>query len=107
MGRFKKGLCLGALLGAGLTWMSTTKKGRETREQMLNASADIYEELKEKVIVSGALDKMTKTKYYALVDAAVEKYAKKNKLTGNIASMAKKVVETQWITLQKELKKKK
>ena len=31
MGKFKKGFLFGGLLGAGIMWMSTTKKGREVR----------------------------------------------------------------------------
>ncbi|MFH0857651.1 MAG: YtxH domain-containing protein [Candidatus Magasanikbacteria bacterium] len=105
MGKFKNGLVLGALLGIGLTWMNTTKKGRETKENILNAAGDVYGDVKKKVMDSKTWESMTKTKYYKMVDSAVDTYVKDNKMAQSVAKMVKKIVQTQWPKIQQEMKK--
>ena len=107
MGKFKKGLVLGGLLGAGLTWMSTTKKGRETREKMLDQAADVYGDVKKKVLVSPQWDKMTKNEYVRMVQDCVDKYCVQNKAAQKAKSMIVKVVSAQWGNVKKEIAKKK
>lgn len=107
MGRFKKGLFLGGLLGAGVMWLNTTKKGRKMREQLLDYSADIYADVKEKVMSSDTWDTMTKSKYVAMVQDAVDKYAIKTGMAENVKNMVVKLVSSQWNQLQSEKKKKK
>lgn len=96
MGKFKKGLFLGGLLGAGLMWLNATKKGKETRDQMLDYAADVYAQVKEKVQTSEGWDKMTKNKYYKMVEEAVNKYAVENDLVDSIRDMVEKIVKAQW-----------
>lgn len=96
MGNFKKGIFLGGLLGAGLMWLNATKKGKETRDKMLDYSADVYADVKEKVMASEGWDKMTKSKYYQLVEEAVNKYAVENDLVDSVRNMVEKVVKAQW-----------
>ncbi|PIZ95053.1 MAG: hypothetical protein COX81_02015 [Candidatus Magasanikbacteria bacterium CG_4_10_14_0_2_um_filter_37_12] len=103
MGKFKKGLVFGGLLGAGLMWLSTTKKGREVREQIFDYAADVYAEVKEKVTSSEQFDKMTKNKYVSLVRETVDKYAVKNGLANNAKNMIVKLVSSQWKNIQKEV----
>lgn len=105
MGKFKKGIFLGGLLGAGLMWLNTTKKGKETRDQMLDYAADIYSDVKTKVMESEGWDKMTKTKYYKTVEAAVNKYAVENDLVDSMRDMVEKVVKAQWKKLKGEKSK--
>lgn len=107
MGKFKKGLFFGGLLGAGLMWMGTTKKGREMRDSLLDQAADVYEEVKTKVMKSDGWDKMTKQKYVAMVRDVVDTYAVQNGLAKEVKEMVVKVVGSQWKRLQAELKKKK
>lgn len=105
MGKFKKGLCLGGLLGAGLVWLNTTKKGKELREIMLDRATDIYTDLKEKILSSEQYQKMTKNQYIKMVKEYIDKYAIDNGLAENVKNMVTKVVVAQWSNLQKELKK--
>lgn len=101
MGKFKKGLFLGGLLGAGLVWMSTTKKGREVREKVLDYAAEVYSDVKDKVMASGGWDKMTKSKYIKLVRETVDTYAVKNGLARNVKNMVVKLVANQWGKMKK------
>jgi len=106
MGTFKKGLVLGGLLGAGLMWLSTTKKGREVKDQMLDHAADVYLKVKEKAVASGALKELGKNQYVVMVKEYVDKYAIENGLAENVKNMITKIVSSQWRNLQEELKNK-
>ncbi|MBU2542008.1 hypothetical protein KJ785_00410 [Patescibacteria group bacterium] len=105
MGKFKKGLCLGGLLGAGLVWLNTTQKGRETREQMLDHAAEVYVKLKEKVLTSEEYKNLNKNQYVKLVTEAVNKYAIENGLAESVKNMVVKVVSAQYKNLKGELDK--
>ncbi len=107
MGRFKKGLFLGSLLGAGVVWLNTTKKGRETKDKILDHAAVVYSKALQQARDSGALDKLTKQKYVKIVREIVDKYAIQNDLAANVKSMVVKVVGSQWSNVQKEIKKRK
>ena len=101
MGKFKKGLFVGGLLGAGLTWLNTTKKGRETREKILDYAAEVYTQVKEKVMASGGWDKMTKAKYVKIVKQVVDTYAIDNGLAANVKTTVGKLVASQWKRVKK------
>lgn len=105
MGTFKKGIFLGGLLGAGLTWMSVTQRGKEFRDKVLDQAADVYVDVKDKVMKSEAYDKLTKQEFVVMATEAVDKYAIKNGLAANAKKMIMKLVTTQWSELQKELGK--
>ncbi len=106
MGKFKKGLFLGGLLGAGLMWLNTTKKGKELREQMLDHAAEVYVKLKEGVLSSDQYKSLTKAKYVKLAKEYVDKYALENGLAENVKSMVMKVVLAQYKNLKCEIGKK-
>ncbi len=101
MGKFKKGMFLGGLLGAGLVWLNTTKKGKQVRDQVLDHAAEVFAELREKLEGSKEWDNLTKSKYVKMAKAAVEKYASKNGLPANVANMITKLVTNQWKNLKK------
>lgn len=101
MGKFKKGMFLGGLLGAGLVWLNTTKKGKQVRDQVLDHAAEIFAELREKLEGSKEWDNLTKSKYAKIAKAAVEKYASKNGIPANVAGMITKLVTNQWKNLKK------
>jgi gas vesicle protein len=105
MGRFNKGLFLGGLLGAGLVWLNFTKKGKETREQLLDHAAVVYEQIKEKAVKSKTWKEMNKNQYVALVKETVEKYAIQNGLAENVKNMIIKVVSAQWSNLREMVEK--
>jgi gas vesicle protein len=109
MGKFKKGVFLGGLLGAGMTWLNTTKKGKEVREDLINQSAFIYEDLKKKVKASKAYDDLTKKDYMVMVRGAVDKYAVKNdavkKARGAIVSLLASNYDQMKYEFDKKMKK--
>lgn len=104
MGKFKKGLFLGGLLGAGLMWLSVTKKGKEVREQMLDHASEVYVKLKNEVLISPQYKNLTKSKYVQLVKEYVDKYAVQNGLADNVKNMVIKVVSAQWDKMKEETK---
>ncbi len=105
MGKFKKGMFLGGLLGAGLVWLSTTKKGKEMREEMLDHAAEVYVGLKDKVMASEEFKNLTKNQYVKLATEAVNKYAIDNGLAENVKNMVVKIVSAQYKNLKGEIKK--
>lgn len=96
MGKFKAGIFLGGLLGAGLMWLNLTPKGRETRDQMLDHAAKIYSILKEKVQTSEQYKNLTKNEYVKLVKEYVDKYAIENGLAEKVKNIIIKVVSSQY-----------
>jgi len=107
MGRFKKGLVVGGLLGAGLVWLNTTKKGREMRDEILDYAANIYADVKEKILESENWDKVNKVKYVAMVRETLESYDSRHNLSANVKQLVEKLVINQWKNLRGEIKKKK
>lgn len=105
MGKFNKGLLFGGLLGAGMVWLGTTKKGREMREKMIDYAADVYVEVKKKIVASEQWQTMTKSAYVQMVKDAVDKYAVQNGLAESIKQMVVKLVSAQWANLKKEMGK--
>ncbi|KKQ27733.1 MAG: hypothetical protein US42_C0006G0040 [Candidatus Magasanikbacteria bacterium GW2011_GWC2_37_14] len=105
MGKFKGGLLLGGLLGAGFMWLTVTKKGKEVREKLLDQAAEVYENLKKQVLVSPQYQKLSKSEYVTLVKEYVDKYAIQNGLAENAKNMVIKIVSAQWQNLQNEIKK--
>ena len=105
MGKFKKGLCLGGLFGAGLMWLNTTKKGKEVREEMLDHAAEVYVKVKDQVLASDKYKNLTKSQYVKMVGEYVDKYAVKNGLADNVKKMVSKLVNAQWNNLKGQMKK--
>ena len=105
MGKFKKGLFFGGLLGAGLMWLNTTKKGKEMRDEMLDHAAEIYVGLKDQILTSDKYKKITKHEYVKMAQQLVNKYAVENGLADNIKKMVEKLVIAQWNNLKGEMKK--
>jgi len=105
MGKFNKGLFVGGLLGAGLVWLNFTKKGKETRDHLLDDSAVIYEQLKQKIMASGTWKEMNKSQYVVMVKEAVDKYAIQNGLAENVKNMIVKIISAQWDNLKQLMEK--
>lgn len=103
MGKFNKGLVVGGLVGAGLMWLNSSKKGKEMRAQIMDAAHEVYEGSKEKVMTSETWQHMTKTKYAQIVATLVDDYATKQKLSPKTKSMVKKLVNAQYARLKKEM----
>ena len=102
MGRFKKGLFLGGLLGAALMWLNATPKGKEFRAKLAAHLEPLYAELKASL---KQLEGPTREMYEALVERAVEEYAAKKELALEMKSTLIKELKSRWRELEKDLKK--
>ncbi|MBT3419248.1 MAG: YtxH domain-containing protein [Candidatus Magasanikbacteria bacterium] len=104
MGKFNKGVFFGGLLGAGLMWLNTTKKGKAVREEMLDHASTIYADLFSKIQKTKQWQKMKKGDYTKVVKSTVASYAKKHNLPTPMVKMVTKVLNTQWGSMIKDLK---
>ncbi len=102
MGTFKKGLFFGGILGAGLMWLNTTKRGKEMRDHLLEYAADVYEEVKVKITSSKQWEKLTKNEYVRTVEEVVNKYAVEHDLSDKVRDVVEKVVKAQWKKIKGE-----
>ncbi|MBP9695087.1 MAG: hypothetical protein KBD73_01630 [Candidatus Magasanikbacteria bacterium] len=107
MGKFTKGLFIGAGLGAGLMWLSVTKKGRALRDEMLDHASVVYSDIKDELLSSDAWRKMSKNEYVAVVKEFVDKYAIKNGLASELKELVATLLVTQWQNLKNQLPKEK
>ncbi len=96
MGTFKKGLFFGGLLGAGIMWLNTTKKGKELRDSVLDYAADVFDEVKKKITSSKQWEKLTKNEYIRTVEEVVNNYAVEHDLSDKVRDVVEKVVKAQW-----------
>lgn len=101
MGRFNKGLFFGSLLGVGLMWLSVTKKGKETRAQLLEHAGNVYEEVKEKVVAQADWQKITQSEFVKKVEEIVSSYGGTKKISADVQKMITKVVSSQYKKLKK------
>jgi len=102
MGKFKNGLIIGGAIGAFLTWLNVTPKGKELRSKILEHSDALYGQLKESI---QQLDGPTKEMYDALVERAVAEYADKKDIAIEMKNRLIKELKRRWDDLQKDLKK--
>jgi len=107
MGKFKKGLVLGGLVGAGLAWMALTPAGRKLRDKLLDESVGLYEQVKKKAIASQAWKEFNQQKYVALVRETVDKYVTKNPAARKAKDLLVKVLAAQWSRIQADVRRKK
>lgn len=105
MGRFNKGVFLGGVLGAALVWLNTTTKGKQYRNQLLDAAADIYERVKEEIMENEKVETLTKHKYVARVKRVVDTYARENELAQDTKDMIVRLLSSQWTAFKKEIKR--
>lgn len=103
MGRFKKGLFLGGLLGAALMWLNATPKGKEMRAKLTASLDPLYNELKESIKM---LEGPTREMWDALVERAVAEYADKKEMADDMKEMLIKKLKKKWSQLEKEIKTK-
>lgn len=101
MGRFKKGLFFGGLLGAALMWLNATPKGKEMRAKLAENLEPLYNELKQSL---KQLEGPTQEMYDALVDRAVEEYAAKKELAEEMKDVLIKELKKRWKRLEKDLR---
>ena len=100
MGRFKKGLFLGGLVGAALMWLNATPKGKEFRAKLAAHLDPLYAELKASL---KQLEGPTREMYEALVEREVAEYAAKKELAAEMKNTLIKELKRKWNELQKDL----
>lgn len=105
MGKFNKGVFLGSLLGAGFVLMSTTKKGRAVKEQLLDHAADAYVKLKNEILGSEKLKNLSKSQYVKKVDGFLREYAAEHEMAAKSVAMVKKLLISQYSKISREIKK--
>jgi len=103
MGRFKKGLFLGGLLGAAMMWLNATPKGKEMRSKILEHLNPLYNELKASI---KQLEGPTKEMWDALVERAVAEYSAKKEMAEDVKDQLIRQLQKKWCELEKEIKKK-
>lgn len=105
MGKFKKGMFFGGILGATMVWLNTSTRGKEYRDKLIDYSADVYSDVLERIKNSDAFDDMTKSKYAMIVKEVVDKYAIDNGLAENTKKMIVSLVSNRWNLAKKHIKK--
>lgn len=100
---FKKGFLFGGLLGAGLMWLSATKKGKELRDEAMAHAQTVYERAKKEVQRLGGWDEFTRAKFNLLVEDIANKYAEEVGMAKRFSKIVAKMVESQWSRLKKEM----
>jgi gas vesicle protein len=102
MGRFKRGLFLGGLLGAALMWLNATPKGREMRAKLAAHLEPLFNELRTSI---KQLEGPTRDMYDALVERAVAEYAAKKDMAEDMKSHLVRELKKKWKEIEKDLKK--
>ncbi|TAN32762.1 hypothetical protein EPN28_04580 [Patescibacteria group bacterium] len=102
MGRFKKGLLLGGLVGAALVWLNLSPKGKEMRDKMKEHLENLFAQLKESI---KKLEGPTREMYDALVERAVEEYAAKKELAIEWKNKLVKELKRKWEDVEDELRR--
>ncbi len=102
MGKFKKGLFLGGILGVAVTWMSLTVKGREFKDKLIDQSGEVYDEVKKRAMASDTWKEIKKSEYVEMVKEVVNKYAVENQLAQDTKKLIIRVVSEQWKNIKNE-----
>jgi len=104
MAKLKKTLLVGGLMGAGLVWLTSTKKGKETRDKMFEAAADIYIDVSKKWKKLETKYQSSKTVYVKMVNEAVADALKKYPALSVAKDIVTKMVLAQWDELSGQVK---
>ena len=102
MGRFKKGLVLGGIIGAAMMWLNATTKGKEYRAKIAAHLDPLYNELKESI---KKLEGPTEEMWDALVQRAVEEYASRKELAMDVKNNLVRELRKKWKKLEKDIRK--
>jgi len=89
-------------MGAGLIWLTSTKKGKEVRDQLLDQSAEIYLSLKKKAVKLDKRYNITKSQYIKIAKESMDEYFKKHPIPAAMKGIIQNVVISQWETFKEE-----
>lgn len=105
MGKLKRTFFLGSLIGAGLIWLTSTKKGKEAREQIVLHAQNIYEKLERRLAESGVVEKVSQSTFAKRAKELVEEYSKQKNIPAAVKGLILQLVTSQWESFQERLKK--
>lgn len=105
MSKLKRTFFLGSLLGAGLIWLTSTKKGKEAREQIVLQAQNIYEKLERRLYESGVVDKISQSTFVKRAKELVEEYSKQKNIPAAVKGLILQLVTAQWESFQERMKK--
>ena len=103
MSKFKKGLFLGGLLGAGAMWLYTTKQGEDLRNKAYEHGEEVYSLVKEKIKESDAYKSMSEKEYVQKVRELVDDYSKEKSLSSATKEMIVTLVGGHWDRMKKDI----
>lgn len=101
----KRTLFMGGLMGAGLIWLTSTKKGKEVRDQILNYAQDVYIRVEKKLRDSNVMDKVSKSEFVRKARETVDEYGDQRNIPAAIKALVLQTVLSQWDTFQKRIDK--
>ncbi len=104
MPTYTRGMFIGGIIGAAMMWLNTTKKGRQTKEQVITHAAQIYTDIKQQLLTSKKWKKMKKSVYVDMVLQTVDVYSKTHTLPAPVKNMIARLLISQWKRLEKEAK---
>lgn len=105
MKKFNTGFFLGGLLGAGATWLNATKKGKKTRDQIIEHAVIVYSNIKKEILATDSWKELSKNEYIQKVEECVQKYAIETGLSEKTKKILEKLVISQWKRFRTEVKK--
>lgn len=105
MGKFNKGVLFGGLLGAGLMWLNTTKKGRTLRDEIVSHAADVYERVRLEVHNSKQFKHLSEHEYVQAVQKVVETYAIEHALSSKVKAVVAQLVAKEWPRFKRDTQK--
>jgi gas vesicle protein len=103
MKTFKHGLLFGGLLGAGITLLHTTTKGKAWRDQLIDHAAHAYNVLVEELKEQAEARDFSKEQFVAYVETFIDQYADKHKLAESFKPLLKKTLRAQWKRVRERL----
>ena len=106
MGKINKGFTLGALLGAGLLWLTNSKKGKKLQEQIKQQAVQIKTEIEEKLEDIDFVQDFDKEAYLEIVQEKVDQYIVDNPFLQQGKDMLVEALGQEWESMKKIVDKK-
>ncbi|MBF8280410.1 MAG: hypothetical protein HW383_183 [Candidatus Magasanikbacteria bacterium] len=90
MGKFLKGLALGAAIGAGAALVKTTKKGKEISKKASVYADEIWQQIQDQY---AKLPTAKRRKIDPYLKALVKEYAAKKKMASDVTADVLKIIK--------------
>ena len=90
--KFMKGALFGGLVGAGLYWLSGTKRGRQVRNRLLEHANSVMKEVLKRIPENEWIDQQ---KVQRVLDQVMNEYGQAKDLAGTTKRLVTKEVKKQ------------